>query len=108
MRGDALLPVVGAPWHRHVNLSLSLATDSPKRGGASMAEDGALPAAENGGHPLTRPSHLWASDGVDARSSRMEPTGQDPVPNRVPGVAELDQLLTGHMPVLEPREPPHT
>jgi hypothetical protein len=57
-----------------------------------MAQSGSIPAREDRSHPLALACELSPADGVYATVDGMQPAGGDPMPDRLQGVSEIDEL----------------
>jgi hypothetical protein len=84
----------------------SLDADLHQRRSAPMAQDRAIATGKHGSHPAALASELSPANRVHAGIDPMETAGPQAMRNRVPAVAEREQLGARHHPVLRRRQRP--
>jgi hypothetical protein len=109
------------PAHGEVDPSRLLGADPPERGGAAMAERGAVAevglggevsgvisgrGGQDGSRPTPAPVQVGPADRVDPPHHRMEASVVDPVLNRRCAEPERQQLHPRHDPMLAGDQPP--
>lgn len=83
MHVDAVPSAAPASAHdRYVGRTRSRGEELPKLGRASMAENGAIAARQNGGHPPAFIAYGGVADCVDATVDVVEAGGNDPARDR--------------------------
>jgi hypothetical protein len=107
MGSEGGLEELPSSGNRYVDRSLSLASDPPQSGRAAVAQVGAWPAREHGGHPLGLAGLYRPSKGVDPRSGGVQPSSGDAMGDCVPAIPEPDQLIVCDLAVLFSRQGPN-
>jgi hypothetical protein len=81
--------------------------EAPERRGGAVAEDGALAAGENGGHPAPVPAEASVSHGVDAAVDAVEAPELQAPRGRTLVDAHAAELLNGDHAVLPSSDSRH-